>query len=104
MLGDPVAGGRFGDVYKGRFRGREIAIKVLRVYQKSDMNKLLKVTRKPCILNRRQLKVMVRNSRLKLSYGSSYLTPMFYRSTVYIISTITHQEFALYVPGWKMGT
>jgi hypothetical protein len=41
--GDPVAGGGFGDVYKGRFRNQEIALKVLKVYQKSDMDKLLKV-------------------------------------------------------------
>jgi predicted unusual protein kinase regulating ubiquinone biosynthesis (AarF/ABC1/UbiB family) len=42
--GDAVAGGAFGDVYKGHFEGRELAVKVLKVYQRSDMNKLLKVT------------------------------------------------------------
>jgi len=40
--GDPVEGGGFGDVYKGRFGGQVIALKVLKVYQKSDMQKLLK--------------------------------------------------------------
>lgn len=40
--GDPVAGGGFGDVYKGKYQKQEIALKVLKVYQKSDMEKLLK--------------------------------------------------------------
>lgn len=40
--GDPVAGGGFGDVYKARFGTQEIALKVLKVYQKSDMLKLHK--------------------------------------------------------------
>jgi hypothetical protein len=41
--GDPVARGDLWDVYKGRFRNQEIALKVWKVYQKSDMDKLLKV-------------------------------------------------------------
>ena len=44
---DPVAGGGFGDVYKGRFRTQDIALKVLKVYQKSDVQKLLRVTVSP---------------------------------------------------------
>jgi predicted unusual protein kinase regulating ubiquinone biosynthesis (AarF/ABC1/UbiB family) len=43
ILGHPVAAGGFADVYKGRLRGQEIAIKVLRVYQKTDVDTLLKV-------------------------------------------------------------
>jgi hypothetical protein len=42
--GDAVAGGSFGDVHRGHLNGQEIAVKVLRVYQKSDMDNLLKVT------------------------------------------------------------
>lgn len=38
-----VAEGGFGDVYKGQLGDQEIAIKVLKVYQKSDMQQLLKV-------------------------------------------------------------
>jgi hypothetical protein len=45
--GDPVAGGGFGDVYKGKYQKQEIALKVLKVYQKSDMEKLLKVSVSP---------------------------------------------------------
>ncbi|KAF7976136.1 hypothetical protein HWV62_7433 [Athelia sp. TMB] len=39
---DPVAGGSFGELYKGSMGKRDVAIKVLRVYQKSDMNRILK--------------------------------------------------------------
>ena len=41
--GEAVAGGGFGDVHKGRLRGQVIAVKVLRVYQSSDMLALMKV-------------------------------------------------------------
>ena len=47
VYGDPVAAGGFGDVYKGKYRKQEIALKVLKVYQKSDMEKLLKVSVSP---------------------------------------------------------
>jgi serine/threonine protein kinase len=46
IIGDPIAAGGFADVYKARLQGQEIAIKVLRVYQKSDIDKLLKVAPK----------------------------------------------------------
>jgi hypothetical protein len=41
--GDPIARGSFGDIWRGQISGREVAIKVLRVYQRSDAQKLLKV-------------------------------------------------------------
>lgn len=46
VVGNPVAEGGFGDVYKGQLGDQEIAIKMLRVYQRSDMQQLLKVTLK----------------------------------------------------------
>jgi hypothetical protein len=47
--GDAIAGGGFGDVYKGCLRSQQIAVKMLRVYQKSDMDKLLKVIHYPSL-------------------------------------------------------
>jgi hypothetical protein len=44
----PIDKGSFGDIYKGRLLGKEIVIKVLRVYQTSDMDKLLKVMKNIC--------------------------------------------------------
>lgn len=43
IKGDPVAGGGFGDIYRGKLGDEEAAIKVLRVFEKSNMTKLLKV-------------------------------------------------------------
>jgi hypothetical protein len=40
---DPVASGRFGDVWQGLVQGERIAIKVLRLYVTSDVKKHLKV-------------------------------------------------------------
>ncbi|KAF7983089.1 hypothetical protein HWV62_24015 [Athelia sp. TMB] len=37
-----VVGGSFGEVYKGRMAGNDIAVKVLKVYQDSDMDAILK--------------------------------------------------------------
>ncbi|KIM77961.1 hypothetical protein PILCRDRAFT_607034 [Piloderma croceum F 1598] len=38
----PVDNGGYGDVYKGQLHGRKLAIKVLKVYQSSNLTKLLK--------------------------------------------------------------
>ena len=43
MEGHPVAGGGYGDVYLGHLYGKQIAVKVLRIYQDIDLVKLLKV-------------------------------------------------------------
>jgi hypothetical protein len=40
--GFPVARGGFGEVYRGQFRGQEVAIKVLKI-QTKNMDTLLKV-------------------------------------------------------------
>ena len=39
----PVAHGGFGDVYKGQWQEKLIAVKVMKMYQNSDIDKLLKV-------------------------------------------------------------
>jgi hypothetical protein len=41
--GEAVAGGGYGDVWKGSLQGKLLAVKVVRAYQKSDVIKLLKV-------------------------------------------------------------
>jgi hypothetical protein len=39
----PVVHGGYGDVYKGNWQGKLIAVKVMKMYQTSDIVKLLKV-------------------------------------------------------------
>jgi len=39
----PVASGSYGDVYRGRWQNTDVAVKVMKVYQRSDLDKLLKV-------------------------------------------------------------
>jgi hypothetical protein len=40
----PVAGGGFGDVWEGMYNDRQVAIKVLRMYQVDEPEKLIKVS------------------------------------------------------------
>ena len=40
---DAIAGGGYGDVWKGLLNGEALAVKVIKVYQRSDLVKLLKV-------------------------------------------------------------
>jgi hypothetical protein len=49
ILGDAVGGGGFADIFKGRLWNQMIAVKMLKVYERSDIDKLLKVMLKPVI-------------------------------------------------------
>jgi hypothetical protein len=40
---NPLFSGGFADVWKGRYHGREIAAKVLRVYLKNDLERIRRV-------------------------------------------------------------
>ena len=40
----PMRHGGFSDVWKGRYHGREVAAKVLRVYLRSDFGEIRKVS------------------------------------------------------------
>jgi hypothetical protein len=42
-LGNPVAAGTFGDVWKGIIQGESVAIKILRIYEKTDVDNHLQV-------------------------------------------------------------
>lgn len=41
----PIAAGSFGDVWKGNARGQSVSIKVVKVYQESEIDALLMVPR-----------------------------------------------------------
>jgi hypothetical protein len=41
---DPVDGGSFGDLWKGKIRGELVAVKVVKLYVAQDVKKLIKVT------------------------------------------------------------
>jgi predicted unusual protein kinase regulating ubiquinone biosynthesis (AarF/ABC1/UbiB family) len=44
LLGStPVAAGSYGDVFTGQFHNEIVAVKVFRIYQRSDVNALLQV-------------------------------------------------------------
>ena len=41
--GDAMCRGGFGEVWKGQHRGQEVAVKVLKVYKKDDLEKIRRV-------------------------------------------------------------
>ena len=41
---NPLTAGQFGDVWKGMFQGRQVAIKILRLYVTSDVSQHVKVS------------------------------------------------------------
>jgi hypothetical protein len=43
--GPPVCRGGFGDVWERQYRGQKVAVKVLKVYASSDLQKIIRVGR-----------------------------------------------------------
>ncbi|KAF7974052.1 hypothetical protein HWV62_13449 [Athelia sp. TMB] len=73
-----VVGGSFGEVYKGRMAGNDIAVKVLKVYQDSDMDAILKRAQ---FLNQETGRTL----REKLLFGDSSIIQMFSPSLANIL-------------------
>ncbi|KAF6749537.1 kinase-like domain-containing protein [Ephemerocybe angulata] len=45
-----VTAGHFGEIWKGRYRGKPVCVKVVKLYQRSDINKLLRGFSREAIL------------------------------------------------------
>ncbi|KAF5323861.1 hypothetical protein D9611_008396 [Ephemerocybe angulata] len=45
-----ITAGHFGEIWKGSFRGQSVCVKVLKVYQRGDINKLLKAFTREALL------------------------------------------------------
>jgi len=44
LTGAPLRRGGYGDVWKREYQGQTVAVKVLRVYEESDLQKLIRVS------------------------------------------------------------
>jgi hypothetical protein len=51
-LGEHLAGGSFSDVYKGSHGGQDVAIKMMKVFGKRNIDQVLKVTNKTFFFSR----------------------------------------------------
>jgi hypothetical protein len=104
--GRAVAAGGFGEVWKGLCQSQEIAVKVLKVFESSDMTKLLKVSdNDQTISGRRQFNGYgLRSSRAKRSSGDNFDIPMFCRSLVFFTLMSIDRGFVLCRHGWIMAT
>jgi len=56
-MGIPSCRGGFADVWKGQYNGREVASKVLRVYQNGDLERIRRVGRPSSVVRIRELTV-----------------------------------------------
>ena len=74
---EAVAGGHFGEVWKGLFRDHVIAMKILKVYASSDIDKFLKAS-SMCLNSAIPSQYLCnRYSLMKQSSGGSCRIPMF---------------------------
>jgi hypothetical protein len=88
MEAHPVAAGSYGEVYRGLLQKKQIAVKVLKVYQDSDFVQLLKVAFRYRPLYISNLTNAYSNLRPRLYYGGSFPILMFWPSMGFIIWTM----------------
>jgi hypothetical protein len=95
-IGNPIAAGGFGDIWKGLVRGQTVAVKIMRVFWDQDIPISLKV-RFPSHLTAVDAHIC-RNLAEKLLSGASFATRTYSPSLVYIISI---NDSASYRRGWN---
>jgi len=102
-----VAGGGFGEVWKGAIKQHAIAIKALRVYGKTQVQKLLKVRYHFLCLEGWTVNLIAaayRSFRMKLWYGDNCFTRTWCRSMVCGTGMTTMmQGSASFLLGWSMA-
>jgi hypothetical protein len=103
LAGNPVAAGTFGDIWKTQFHKETVCVKVMRVYEKSDIEALLKVS----VVCRHTEPLGThyerRDSTTKPSFGDSSPIPMYFHFSVFIFRKRQDLDYAWYLRGWKMG-
>ena len=79
---NPLTAGQFGDVWKGTFQGRQVAIKILRLYAMSDVSQHVKVS-------------------FSIFYSGSCRNIFFLENSsgnTHLATTPSHQHFAISLP------
>ena len=71
--------GGFGDVHRGEYNGRPVAVKVMRLYTTSNYGLCFSVGVSFHATKKSPLIPSLRDSVEKPSHGSTYVTQMFYR-------------------------
>lgn len=91
-------GGTFADIFEGKYKKRKVCVKAVRMFQKEDNSRVLRVScpRSDIILC--DSIMHVRPWRKKLSFGLTSLIGTYSPSTVYIYSK-HRKEYALFRRG-----
>jgi hypothetical protein len=73
-----ITSGQYGDIWKGLVQGHTVAIKVLKIYETADIEKLLKVREQTVLATRRDLTLHIglffRNNHLAADIPFEYIT------------------------------
>jgi hypothetical protein len=69
-VGDQIAAGGFGDIWKGLVRGQSVCVKVMRLFQNADIQAVLKVPFSTLVYN-----VFLKCVYLGVQSGSAHLAP-----------------------------
>jgi hypothetical protein len=82
-VGQQVTGGGFGDIWKGFVRGQSVCIKIMRIFEDSNVEAVLKV----CLSHNlhRVLLSISRNLGEKPLFGANFVTQTYFLSSVYTI-------------------
>ena len=75
----PLYRGGFADVWKGTSQGREVAVKVLRVYSMSDFGRVKRVANTLLMSCVDELTIIFRDSAGRLRYGKPFAIQTYYR-------------------------
>ncbi len=98
-----VAGGHFGEIWKGDFEGTPVSLKVAKIYQRSQIKHLLKVSARafcPKLTSHLGRRIL----QEKLFSGASCGIRTFYPSMGYTTWMITMIVFVWFHLGWVVVT
>ena len=96
---DAVAGGSFGDIWKGDVGGHMIAIKVMRIFGASNIEKVLKVCYFVLCTRGMYLSVVNRHFRTRRCCGDNYPIQTFCHFMAFIAGVVKVLESASFRRG-----
>ena len=99
----PLAGGQFGEVWKGTFQDQQVAIKILKLYVTSDVSQHVKVGLGIFFATIRAEHTFRKFFKRPL-FGDNSVTSTFYLSFVFTVQRTIRRNSVLFLHGCEMAT